>query len=244
MEKFGKEYKEIASKVLDCTLASYYNWSKQERPIIKLLEKYFTKDDLEEFLVSEKINKLEKVDYVYEIVVKKYDKYISKVINDSICSHEILCNNPFNENEPNLIIQEILSSVPIFVFLSYIYESNEIENEPSYDYFAKNILYFITKYTNIGEFFYTNLLSINEDLFEIFEFFRSYKNFEVYYRNISDEYKKIDSEYAVHLHKYYEHLYNELKILKSNQTLNTIEKKENIYKILNLKFIDYQNNLF
>jgi len=57
--KKGKEYKEVASKILGCTLASYYNWDKQERPIIALLEKYFSKEDLEEFLLYGKVQKLE-----------------------------------------------------------------------------------------------------------------------------------------------------------------------------------------
>ncbi|WP_353662625.1 hypothetical protein [Hydrogenimonas sp. SS33] len=57
--KKGKEYKEVASKILGCTLASYYNWDKQNRPIIALLEKYFSKEDLEEFLLYGKVRKLE-----------------------------------------------------------------------------------------------------------------------------------------------------------------------------------------
>ena len=49
--KFGKDYKEIAAKVLGCNLSSYYNWDNQDRPIIKLLQTYFPhKEDLEEFL--------------------------------------------------------------------------------------------------------------------------------------------------------------------------------------------------
>ncbi len=57
-EKKGKEYKEVASKILGCTLASYYNWDKQGRPIISLLEKYFSKEDLEEFLERGDIKRL------------------------------------------------------------------------------------------------------------------------------------------------------------------------------------------
>jgi len=54
--KFGKAYKQVASKVLGCSLASYYAWDKQKRPIIALLEKYFTKEDLEEFLETGEIS--------------------------------------------------------------------------------------------------------------------------------------------------------------------------------------------
>jgi len=57
--KKGKEYKMMASKVLGCSLASYYNWDTQQRPIISLLESYFSQEDLEEFLKDGKIKRLE-----------------------------------------------------------------------------------------------------------------------------------------------------------------------------------------
>jgi len=58
--KFGKDYKEVAAKVLGCNLSSYYNWDNQNRPIIKLLQTYFpNKDELEEFLTTHKIKKQE-----------------------------------------------------------------------------------------------------------------------------------------------------------------------------------------
>jgi len=38
---------------------TYYNWKKQNRPIVSLLEKYFTKEDLEEYLESGKWEKME-----------------------------------------------------------------------------------------------------------------------------------------------------------------------------------------
>lgn len=40
-------------------MSSYYNWDKQNRPIILLLEKYFSKNELEEFIQTGKIEKLE-----------------------------------------------------------------------------------------------------------------------------------------------------------------------------------------
>jgi len=41
---------------------TYYKWKKEERPIIIFLEKYFRKEDLEEFLETERIDKLENID--------------------------------------------------------------------------------------------------------------------------------------------------------------------------------------
>lgn len=57
--KIGKEYKVAATAILDCTLASYYNWAKESRPVISLLEKYYTKADLDEFLTTGAVSKYE-----------------------------------------------------------------------------------------------------------------------------------------------------------------------------------------
>lgn len=79
--KIGKDYKQIASQILGCTLASYYNWDNQKRPIINLLEKYFSKEDLEEFLQTGEIERLEqdntktnKIDDINVILID-YTKY-------------------------------------------------------------------------------------------------------------------------------------------------------------------------
>ena len=52
-------FKQIACELLDISTRSYSNFSKQKRPIIKLLEKYFTKEDLEEFIEIGKITRIE-----------------------------------------------------------------------------------------------------------------------------------------------------------------------------------------
>lgn len=57
--KLGKDYKVAAAAVLKCTLASYYNWAKESRPVISLFEQYFSKSELEEFLKTGGIEKME-----------------------------------------------------------------------------------------------------------------------------------------------------------------------------------------
>ena len=47
------------AKILDVTLKSVYNYKKEKRPIISLLEKYFTEADLEEFLKTGVVSKYE-----------------------------------------------------------------------------------------------------------------------------------------------------------------------------------------
>lgn len=52
--------REVITKLLSFgSQNTYYQWKKQNRPIIKFLEKYFSKEELEEFLNTGKINKLE-----------------------------------------------------------------------------------------------------------------------------------------------------------------------------------------
>ncbi len=54
-----KGFKKVACDILGITQRSYSNYVAQNRPVIKLLEKYFLKEDLEEFLKEERISKLE-----------------------------------------------------------------------------------------------------------------------------------------------------------------------------------------
>ncbi|MDN5125548.1 hypothetical protein PJV95_04725 [Aliarcobacter butzleri] len=53
--------REIYMNLFDVSINTYYNWKKENRPIINLLDKYFSKEDLEEFLKTGEISKLEKV---------------------------------------------------------------------------------------------------------------------------------------------------------------------------------------
>ena len=82
--KLGKEYKVLASKILGCNLASYYNWDKQNRPIIKLLEKYYSIEDLKEFLEKGEITKYNNLLKIQDIVlVDSSQKYINTFLQNT-----------------------------------------------------------------------------------------------------------------------------------------------------------------
>jgi len=81
-DKKGKDYKEIASSILDCTLASYYNWANQSRPIIRFLEKYLTKEDLQQFLQSGSIKKLDLLDTVLNSQSQNYLHFYNSLGNN------------------------------------------------------------------------------------------------------------------------------------------------------------------
>jgi len=76
--------KQSIKKILDIADRTYYNWKIEKRPIINLLEKYFTEQDLEEFLETGSISRLETnqkttnfllIDYVRYVLSDKLDKY-------------------------------------------------------------------------------------------------------------------------------------------------------------------------
>lgn len=66
---------ELFSKLFEFSIPSYYNWKKENRPIIKLLEKYFSNEDLEEFLEKDKIHKFDLFDKYMEEKKKKINLY-------------------------------------------------------------------------------------------------------------------------------------------------------------------------
>lgn len=66
---------ETMSELLEISENSYFRWKKKDHvKLIKLLEKYFDKEDLEEFIEKERINKFEKLNFLYEQVIHKNSK--------------------------------------------------------------------------------------------------------------------------------------------------------------------------
>ena len=58
------------------------NWKKEKRPIMNFLYKYFTKEDLQEFLETGKISKLERnlsLQLINTEAVKIYIDFIQKL---------------------------------------------------------------------------------------------------------------------------------------------------------------------
>jgi len=63
-------------QMLGNTEKSYYRWKEERRPIIAFLERYFTKEDLEEFLKTGIMSKLENTeDNQMSYMILEYVKY-------------------------------------------------------------------------------------------------------------------------------------------------------------------------
>lgn len=68
-------FKETMAALFSTAEGTYYKWKREERPIILLLEKYFTKEDLEEFLETGKIRKFENTDIVVNFINSRKSLY-------------------------------------------------------------------------------------------------------------------------------------------------------------------------
>lgn len=67
--------------------ATYYSWKREKRPIILLIEKYFTKEELEEFLTTGEILKQEltknlSVNEIQELIKDGHNKKILEQIEE------------------------------------------------------------------------------------------------------------------------------------------------------------------
>lgn len=70
----------LVSDLLGISEKNFYRW-KEERKIFKLLEKYFTDEDIKDFLEN---NKIEKLDLIKDISFDELKKLINLKNNQSI----------------------------------------------------------------------------------------------------------------------------------------------------------------
>ncbi len=131
---------------------TYYNWKKEKRPIISLLEKYFTKEDLEEFLEYSTVEKLEfaniqnysiqAAEFVNVLnAVKKFVEFYSRKEYRELCEE-------YGYNEPDEFVG---------------YESEyDIENEYENEFTEDD--YFELSKDSLYEMLYSNIIKDNEGL--------------------------------------------------------------------------------
>lgn len=94
--------RDIFMQLFNISVNTYYLWKKQERPIVKLLEKYFLKEELEEFLNTGKILKYENSKYIVDNFIEKnkviyIDSFTKNYRYRSLASsHDIFIDFYFN----------------------------------------------------------------------------------------------------------------------------------------------------
>lgn len=134
-------FKQLACEILDISTRSYSNFSKQKRLIIHLLEKYFTKEDLQEFIEFSKINKFENNNSIQEYFIEtNKNKYIQSFKSTSPSLRSI-----YEESIKDFyfyFLTNLKNKKNFFSSTDYEYESNFIEkydfNKALSDYIFKN----------------------------------------------------------------------------------------------------------
>jgi flagellar biosynthesis protein FliP len=68
-------YHKAVAELMSFSSNSYYVWKKEERPIILFLHKYLSEADIQEFL---KTNKLEKLDLIKDVSIEELRAFKEK----------------------------------------------------------------------------------------------------------------------------------------------------------------------
>jgi hypothetical protein len=83
------DFKTLMSSLFGFSAPTFYSWKKEKRPIILLVEKYFEKKELIEFLNTKKIHKLE--------LIKEYSlDELQELLNKNQIIDKISVNNHLN----------------------------------------------------------------------------------------------------------------------------------------------------
>ena len=73
---------------------TFYVWKREERPIISLIEKYFSNEDLKEFLETGGIKKFENIKFITDnYIAKNQAFYVNSFKNSDSCLSEGVNNN-------------------------------------------------------------------------------------------------------------------------------------------------------
>lgn len=138
----------LMSELFGFSSQTYFNWKKEidKRPIILLIEKYFSKEELEIFLKTNKIEKLELIkNYTFEELENKLcnpynEEYMIKNLKFKFLM--------FNREASLLILRNILNDLEKNDLIGLIrnYQSNLIKLEiKKIKKIKKNTIFFIDK---------------------------------------------------------------------------------------------------
>lgn len=132
--------RELYMDFFQISVNTFYLWKKQKRPVIEFFSKYSTDDEIKEFIKTGKIDKIEKLNSLYNETIFKYlTIYIDSFSKNSRYSslsmaHNIfidfyfqfLCKLKNNENYQQLDFNAFLySELHKYVQKRYIHDSSE-----------------------------------------------------------------------------------------------------------------------
>lgn len=77
-------YKKVLAKFFGFAESTIFKWEKEERPIIEFLNKYFTKEDLVEFIETNKVSKLEILNSISLSDFEDFKDFKDKILLEEI----------------------------------------------------------------------------------------------------------------------------------------------------------------
>jgi hypothetical protein len=154
-------------ELFNISINTYYLWKKQERPIISLLEKYFEKEDLEEFLKTgqiQKMQRLDSIDYIRDLV--------NRTDNSINIDRMFMIIDEFNKYKSQNEIHSTTDSIfsDFYDFITHSNLSNYVDylqlddsTRFNIENFKLHLLFQVQKLTNIEFYIYCNDVTFNLD---------------------------------------------------------------------------------
>lgn len=214
---------QLMSKLFGFSTQTYFNWKKEQRPILTLLAQYIPKNDLEEFLETGKVSKFEmveefkmllqgaKLDYLGFLTKNlkhsnKLDVFTDFYYRFLVYTNEIR-NNPKDSDIEFQNIFQLNDALPSFLIKNNFTNLNEMEMY-KLQYKIRQINHMDQNTTNLI------LLNISND----FQFLVKQT-----IGQISDEYRKSGIIHSLMfcIYKYHPNLNYEEKIKLLGKVLNT-----------------------
>lgn len=119
-------HKEIMAKLFDFNATTYYAWKKQNRPIINLIDRYFTKEDLQEFIDKGSIDALDSFNQNKNIqdidILNKVSSLVQKQLERKISG-----------------LDSIVTKTVFNILEDYFQQSNKTIDIKDFNHFYKNI---------------------------------------------------------------------------------------------------------
>lgn len=155
---------EIISKILGCSIPSYYNWKRDKRPVISLLETFFTKSDL--------------IEWINYKTVSRYNQFNQYSFNISFQYFEFLIS--LYDNFDSLAIYfEFLQYTKDIVNQDSILKSGVIDTD-----FVKSLTFrFFAEHNNADERLLTKIINL-DNLLLMFIISSYHSNFDIFHNEL------------------------------------------------------------
>lgn len=147
-------FKEMMASLFSTSQGTYYKWKKENRPIISLVDKYFTKEDLEEFLETGEISKMKYLNYYQDILnvqfitfyrenfdigenAEKFNKFFWEFISQY--GKELSSKKYTNFQDNKILLNELLLD-----YYTFLVKENRRTNKYPEEYLKSKVSHFIT----------------------------------------------------------------------------------------------------